>query len=1028
MRSSVRKVRNVVLLLAVVCMLLASTEVYAVDKSSDEQSAAGKSRLANSWRFKDGEPIDPADIDSRDSGNGGAIKRRSSAQMPDITRKGIDVSEWQWDIDWEKVKESGIEFAIIRCGYGENQTDQDDAKFLRNVTECERLDIPYGVYIYSYATDTASAADEADHVLRLIKGHDLSYPVYFDMEDKSTLPYRANFGAIASAFCSKISAAGYPVGVYANLNWWNNYLTSPVFDNWYKWVAQYYTTCQYQKEYAMWQYSSSGSVSGINGHVDMNYLIGYPDDHGRNNNAAIDEGTYTISSKADPERVISIKDASVNNNESAQLDVPSGDAASSQKFEVISVGEKRYKLLAEHSGKALDVRNSNKEPGAEMQQYEWHQARAQIWEFTDAGDGYYYIKSKLGTYLKQDAAGSSVLTTSEFFDDDTLKWKLELTVLANIDDGIYNIVSAADNDAVLEVKDGGVADRVAVQTGKYSNQISQQYSVKYVNNGYYRITAEHSGKVFDVASGSKDAGASLQQYRDNGSNAQLWKFVETGDGHYYLKSKLGTTVTLSDAYSSDRNGAVSMEVMAFGDGQKWELKPAELTVIEDGVYSLRNKSNTSNAVIENNGNVELAGYENFIEQKYRIEKQKNGYCRIVDMSSGKVLSAVNGSGSPGTRLKTSDWNGSDVQLWRIAEDVNGGYLLKSKTGAFAVPGSVKAGSVISLGSFNGKAEHKWVFKTEKLIYSDKSANDASENIGRVFGSNASVRYAGADRYDTAIMAADALKKGMDVKQFKNIIIACGSDYPDALSGSCLAAEKNAPILLIDDSCKEKIERYVEKNLKNGGTVYLLGGEGVISRDIEKSLKAHAAVKRLAGKDRYGTNLAVLKEADVTGETLLVCSGQSFADSLSVSSTGLPILLAADTMTTAQKSYISDIDPDRFYMIGGTGAVSSSVERTCKLQGDTVRLAGKNRYTTSTAVARAFYGDWSSSAVLAYAQNFPDGLAGGTLAMSLQAPVLLTDNVSFGYAGFYGTDAGLEKAAVLGGVTLINDDVVNKVIN
>ena len=398
------------------------------------------------------------------------------------------------------------------------------------------------------------------------------------------------------------------------------------------------------------------------------------------------------------------------------------------------------------------------------------------------------------------------------------------------------------------------------------------------------------------------------------------------------------------------------------------------------------------------------------------------------MSSGKVLSAANSSGSAGTHLKTSDWNGSDVQLWRIAESVNGGHLLKSKAGTFAIPGSVKAGSVISLSSFNGKAEQKWELKTEKLTYSDKPANDAGENVSRVFGSNASVRYAGADRYETAILAADALKKSMDVKRFENIIIACGNDYPDALSGSCLAAEKNAPILLIDDGSREMIESYVEKNLKSGGTVYLLGGEGVISRDIEKDFKKYAVVKRLAGEDRYGTNLAILKEADVTGETLLVCSGQSFADSLSVSSTGLPILLASDTMTTAQKSYISEIDPERFYMIGGTGAVSSSVESTCKLQGETVRLAGKNRYTTSTAVARAFYGDWSSSAVLAYAQNFPDGLAGGTLAMSLQAPVVLTDNSSFVYAGFYGKDAGLEKAAVLGGVTLINDDVVNKVIN
>src|SRR5699024_10319918 len=109
-------------------------------------------------------------------------------------------------------------------------------------SECERLGIPYGVYIYSYATTVERASSEADHVLRLIEGHELSYPVYFDMEDYTTQNLGSVLlGQIAQTFCDKISAAGYDVGIYANLNWWNNYLTSSVFDNpnWSKWVAQY---------------------------------------------------------------------------------------------------------------------------------------------------------------------------------------------------------------------------------------------------------------------------------------------------------------------------------------------------------------------------------------------------------------------------------------------------------------------------------------------------------------------------------------------------------------------------------------------------------------------------------------------------------------------------------------------------------------------------------------------------------------------------------------------------------------------
>ena len=98
------------------------------------------------------------------------------------------------------------------------------------------------------------------------------------MEDEST--EKADHAAIAQMFCNTIKNAGYAVGVYANTSWWNTYLTNGCFSQWYRWVAEWGPSCNYAGTYAIWQYSAEGSVPGINGKVDMNYLIGYPDDHG----------------------------------------------------------------------------------------------------------------------------------------------------------------------------------------------------------------------------------------------------------------------------------------------------------------------------------------------------------------------------------------------------------------------------------------------------------------------------------------------------------------------------------------------------------------------------------------------------------------------------------------------------------------------------------------------------------------------------------------------------------------------------
>lgn len=188
-----------------------------------------------------------------------------------VEKTGIDVSKWNGMIDWQSVKDSGIDYAIIRIGYGNDDPSQDDEWATYNINECIRLDIPFGVYIYSYATNQAMALSEASHVLRMIDGQQLIYPVYLDMEDNSTKGIGSEMlGNIASTFCAAIKDAGYDVGIYSNTAWFNNVLIDPRFDSLSKWVAQYNDTCEYQGSYTMWQYTDSGRVPGISSSVDMN--------------------------------------------------------------------------------------------------------------------------------------------------------------------------------------------------------------------------------------------------------------------------------------------------------------------------------------------------------------------------------------------------------------------------------------------------------------------------------------------------------------------------------------------------------------------------------------------------------------------------------------------------------------------------------------------------------------------------------------------------------------------------------------
>lgn len=193
--------------------------------------------------------------------------------------KGIDVSSHNGDINWGEVK-SQIDFAIIRLGYGDNVERQDDSYFIKNVNGCINNGIPFGVYIYSYALNlggSESIQSEIDHTKRMLSQiSQKPFCVYIDMEDDSTVKLgKTLLTDFALEFCKQITQAGYKAGVYANENWFRNYLNcSTIASYGYSiWCAKYSSYKPViSSNYDIWQYTSEGRLNGINTVVDMNNM------------------------------------------------------------------------------------------------------------------------------------------------------------------------------------------------------------------------------------------------------------------------------------------------------------------------------------------------------------------------------------------------------------------------------------------------------------------------------------------------------------------------------------------------------------------------------------------------------------------------------------------------------------------------------------------------------------------------------------------------------------------------------------
>lgn len=215
--------------------------------------------------------------------------------------KGIDVSNHQGSINWQAVKNDGIDFAIIRSSWG---WFNEDTMFRANVNGCEAVGLPYGLYHYSYARNLDEAKIEVDGLINLAKSCSPSYPIIIDMEDadnwkaRNGNPSNDMLVRILEYQCKRIEEAGYYAMIYANLDWFKNRLADSRLDRFDKWLAQWYVN-EPAMNCGMWQYGANGRVNGINGEVDVNFSYNdYPRIIKRENNVVIEtpknEVTYGV--------------------------------------------------------------------------------------------------------------------------------------------------------------------------------------------------------------------------------------------------------------------------------------------------------------------------------------------------------------------------------------------------------------------------------------------------------------------------------------------------------------------------------------------------------------------------------------------------------------------------------------------------------------------------------------------------------------------------------------------------------------
>lgn len=665
----------------------------------------------------------------------------------------IDVSEWQGQIDWQKAKNDGVEGAIIRISYGWG--NGFDKQALRNISECKRLGIPFGIYSYSYAYDSTTAAYEGDDMVNLLRQTgvqpgDLSYPVFYDLEKWTwtghTPPTSPSvYDGIVNAWYAKLQAAGYNnLSVYSYTNYLDTALNSANIRNKTRWVASYgaRTNFPFATNDRGWQYTSQGSVAGIQGSVDLNAFGNktYEASHDVTSMTKVEipNGTYYINAYSKDSSSLEIAGGGTQNGVKTQL--YGYNKSGAQRFTFTKQSDGSYVITNVNSGKALDVLNAVPGNFAVVQQYEPNGSAAQRWFIRNANPGY-YLQSALGNWVL-DLAGAATANGTAIALYEPNGTNAQRFLLSSVDTGIpvnttVKIASAVNNNLVMDVVNASTANAVAIQLYGWNDTDAQKYRFTEVGNGVYQITNVKSGKLVEIAGGATGNGGTIQQYVSNGTQAQRWVVMKYGSNVTLLNSKANRAIDVPAA-----NAANSVKLQSYAsngtNAQQWTISKAP-TVREhldelaskhrgdlaDGTYVVESAlqsgkvMDVSGGSTSDYGNVQLYTDNGTDAQAWKVSHDSKGYVTFTNANSGKVLDVNGASTASGANVQQFASNGSWAQKWIAVPGSDGSYTIYSalaKNLALDVyAASTANGANIQTYAANGSKAQQWrMTKTQTL--------------------------------------------------------------------------------------------------------------------------------------------------------------------------------------------------------------------------------------------------------------------------------------------------------------------------
>lgn len=301
-------------------------------------------------------------------------------------------------------------------------------------------------------------------------------------------------------------------------------------------------------------------------------------------------------------------------------------------------------------------------------------------------------------------------------------------------EGFYMIKNSLDENMVLDVQSAMTDNGANIWLYNQNNTLAQQFEIIHVEDDYYKIKAEHSEKVMTADITEDDETANVYQSAWVEADTQLWKFVDSGEGTFYICSKTGKSLEI-DGEEAQAKTNVQTEQFVEEEAQKWvvtEIEESLLRPVEDGTYVIKNSASKGKSLTQVSSKIQLKLFENISEQKFNVQYISDGYYKITDTATGKVLDVRNASADVGASLQVYSSNDTDAQRWRIVSAGNGAYYIKSKLGTFVMPksASTSEGVTVQMDSYrSATAAQRWEFDSKAVNTSARPFEDGTYVIG-----------------------------------------------------------------------------------------------------------------------------------------------------------------------------------------------------------------------------------------------------------------------------------------------------------